>query len=41
MAAQNATVCDAEEADVGLVRGKPRSEKEISLIDTNFLMDPA
>ena len=41
MAAQNATVCDAEEADVVLVMGKPRSEKEISLIDTNFLMDAA
>jgi hypothetical protein len=26
---------------VVLVMGKPRSEKEISLIDTNFLMDPA
>jgi hypothetical protein len=41
MAAQNATVCDAEEADVVLVMGKPRSEKEISLIDANFLMDAA
>ena len=41
IAAQNATICDAEEADVVLVMGKPRSEKEISLIDTNFLMDPA
>ena len=41
MAAQNATVCDESEADVVLVMGKPRSEKEISLIDTNFLMDPA
>ena len=41
IAAQNATLCDAEEADVVLVMGKPRSEKEISLIDTNFLMDPA
>ena len=41
IAAQNATICDAEEADVVLVMGKPRSEKEISLIDTNFLMDAA
>lgn len=41
IAAQNATLCDAEEADVVLVMGKARSEKEISLIDTNFLMDPA
>ena len=39
--AQNATICDAEEADVVLVMDKARSEKEISLIDTNFLMDPA
>ena len=41
MAAQNATVCDESEAEVVLVMGKPRSEKEISLIDTNFLMDAA
>ena len=41
MAAQNATVCDESEAEVVLVIGKPRSEKEISLIDTNFLMDAA
>ena len=41
IAAQNATICDAAEADVVLVMGKPRSEKEISLIDTNFFMDPA
>ena len=41
IAAQNVTICDAAEADVVLVMGKPRSEKEISLIDTNFLMDPA
>ena len=41
IAAQNATICDAEEAEVVLVMGKPRSEKEISLIDTNFLMDAA
>ena len=39
--AQNATLCDAAEADVVLVMGKARSEKEISLVDTNFLMDPA
>ena len=39
--AQNATLCDAQEADVVLVMGKARSEKEISLIDTNFLMDAA
>ena len=41
MAAQNATLCDESEAEVVLVMGKPRSEKEISLIDTNFLMDAA
>ena len=41
IAAQNATICDAEEADVVLVMGKPRSEKELSLIDTNFLIDAA
>ena len=41
IAAQNATICDAEEAEVVLVMGKPQSEKEISLIDTNFLMDAA
>lgn len=39
--AQNASVCDPEEADVVLVMGKARSEAEISLIDTNFLMDTA
>ena len=39
--AQNATLCAAEEADVVLVMGKPQSKKEISLIDTNFLMDAA
>ena len=39
--AQNATLYDAAEADVVLVMGKARSEKEISLVDTNFLMDPA
>lgn len=37
--AQNASVCEAQEADVVLVMGKARSEKEISLADTNFLMD--
>ena len=41
MAAQNATLCDESEAEVVLVMGKPRSEKEISLIDANFLMDAA
>jgi len=41
MEAQNATLCTAEEADVVLVMGKARSEKEISLIDTHFLMNPA
>ena len=41
IAAQNATICDADEADVVLVMGKAHSEKEVSLADTNFFMDPA
>lgn len=41
MEAQNASVCDAAEADVVLVMGKARSDKEISLVDTNFFMDAA
>ncbi len=39
--AQNASICDAEEADVVLVMGKARSEKEMSLVDANFFMDAA
>ncbi len=40
MEAQGAEFCDAEEdAEVILVMGKPETEKEVSLIDTNFFMD--
>lgn len=39
--AQHASLCDVEEADVVLVMGKARSEKELSLVDANFFMDAA
>ncbi len=39
--AQHVSLCDAEEADVVLVMGKARSEKEMSLVDANFFMDAA
>ncbi len=40
--AQNAEKTDdPNEADVILVMGKPSGEKEVSLIDSNFFMDPA
>ena len=39
--AQHASICDAEEADVVLVMGKARSEKEFSFADANFFMDAA
>ena len=38
--AQDATVCSAEgDADVVLVMGKPKTEKEVSIVDANFFMD--
>lgn len=38
--AQNATICtDEEEADCILVMEKPKTEKEVSLIDSNFFLD--
>jgi len=39
--AQHTSICDGSEADVVLVMGKARSEKELSLVDTNFFMDAA
>lgn len=38
--AQNAEICEDEsDADIVLVMGKPKTDKEISLIDYNFFMD--
>ena len=39
--AQQATVCDASQADVVLVMGKASSEKELSLVDANFFLEQA